>query len=202
MPFDPTLPATSANVKAAELRGQFNGLKALIDAVANVTSATVDSVTTLNPGDPATVSVSVIGNVLHVSFGIPRGADGPAGIQGPQGPAFANALVEGVTTLDPGNNATVSAFFDGSNVHFTFAIPRGAQGDQGIQGIQGPAGEVTNAALATALTDTLNSAAANSSANTNAVAPLGILVSDPPTQGELQAVVNKLDELINALRRP
>jgi hypothetical protein len=29
----------------------------------------------------------------------------------------------------------------------------------------------------------------------------GLVVSDPPTQSELQAIVSKLDELINALRR-
>jgi hypothetical protein len=30
---------------------------------------------------------------------------------------------------------------------------------------------------------------------------LGLTVSDPPTQSELQAVANKLNELIAALRR-
>ena len=195
MSFDPTKPAPGDDLDAVLVRSQLNALKALIDAVATVTSATVDAVTTLNPGDPATVSLSVVGGVLHISFGIPRGADG---LTGPQGPAFAAALVDGVTTLDPGNNASVTVFFDGNNVHFSFAIPRGAQGEQGVQGLPG---EVTNAALASALATTLNSAAANSSANTNAVTPLGILVSDPPTQAELQAVVNKLDELITALRR-
>ncbi len=39
------------------------------------------------------------------------------------------------------------------------------------------------------------------SSNSNAVAALGIVVSDPPTQAEMQQVVNKVDELITALRR-
>jgi hypothetical protein len=39
------------------------------------------------------------------------------------------------------------------------------------------------------------------SANSNAVATLGMTVSDPPTQGEVQALADKLDELILALRR-
>jgi len=39
------------------------------------------------------------------------------------------------------------------------------------------------------------------SANTNGVQLLGLTVSDPPTQSELQAVANKIDELINASRR-
>ena len=40
-----------------------------------------------------------------------------------------------------------------------------------------------------------------SSSNSNAVNTLGLAVSDPPTQGELQSIADKLDELINALRR-
>ena len=71
--------------------------------------------------------------------------------------------------------------------------PQGIQGPQGDAGPQGAPGEVTNAALATAL--------AGTSANSNGVALLGITVSDPPTQAEMQAVANKLDELITALRR-
>jgi hypothetical protein len=39
------------------------------------------------------------------------------------------------------------------------------------------------------------------SANSNGVATLGMVVSDPPTQGEVQAIADNLDELINALRR-
>jgi hypothetical protein len=39
------------------------------------------------------------------------------------------------------------------------------------------------------------------SANSNGVATLGMSVSDPPTQGEVQAIADKVDELINALRR-
>jgi len=40
-----------------------------------------------------------------------------------------------------------------------------------------------------------------SSANTNAIGLLGLTVSDPPTQTEMQTIANKLDELIAALRR-
>ena len=54
-------------------------------------------------------------------------------------------------------------------------------------------GEVNNAALATDI--------AGTSADSKGVALLGIAVSDPPTQAEMQAVANKLDELITALRR-
>ncbi len=39
------------------------------------------------------------------------------------------------------------------------------------------------------------------SSNSNGVATLSMAVSDPPTQGEVQAIADKVDELINALRR-
>ena len=39
------------------------------------------------------------------------------------------------------------------------------------------------------------------SANSNGVGNLGLAISDPPQQGEVQAIADKLDELINALRR-
>ncbi len=65
--------------------------------------------------------------------------------------------------------------------------PRHSSGAQGIPG------EVTNAALSSAIGTTSN--------NSNGVSTLGISVSDPPSQGEMQQVVSKLDELILALRR-
>ena len=196
MPYDPSFPATRAELKSAAFRDQFQGLKALIDAITSVTVATVDTVNTLNPGDPATVSVSIIGSVLHLTFGIPRGVDG---VPGPQGSPFAAAIVDGVTTVDPGNPATVTTFFDGNNVHFTFSIPRGAQGEQGIQG---PPGEVTTAALNTAITNALTTAAGNSSANSNAVPTLDTpFANDPPTLSDLESLRTKINELITALRR-
>jgi hypothetical protein len=39
------------------------------------------------------------------------------------------------------------------------------------------------------------------SAHSSAVATLGLTVSDPPRQMEMQALANKLDELSAALRR-
>ena len=115
-------------------------------------------------------------------------------------------MVDGVATLNPGDPATVSTSFDGSNVHFQFGIPRGAtgtdgapgqQGPQGDAGPQGPAGEVTTDALNNALANAI----AGTSYNTNGVALLSLTVSDPPTQAEMQAIANKLDEVILAQRR-
>jgi len=187
------------------MRSQLNGLKDLIDAVQSVTSAQVDATTTLNPGDAASVQTSFDGASVRLNFGIPRGADGTNGSNGghgsngndggpgAQGPPFANAVVDGVNTLNPGDNATVQTSFDGSNVRFTFGIPRGQNGNDGGTGGQGQPGEVSNAQLSSAISGTSNI--------TNAVSALNMTVSDPPTQGEMQAIASKLDELITALRR-
>ena len=155
--FDPTYPATNALIESAPMRGQFQGLKALIDAVPTITTAQVDAVTTLNPGDPATVGVSITGGVLHLTFGIPQGVDGAQGNDGPEG-------------------------------------PQGIPGPPGEPGSPGLPGEVTFADLTTELTN-------NTSANSNGVGTLGFFANDPPNQSDVQQIIDKLDELINALRR-
>jgi len=175
----------------AMFRGQFQGLKSLIDAFVSITAAQVDGVTTVNPGDPAAVSVSIIANTLRFTFAIPRGNDGTqggAGATGPQGPPFAQAIVDAVNTLLPGTDATVSVSFDGTNVHFTYGIPRGNDG------IQGPPGEVTAAQLAAAIIGTSN--------NTNSVSTMDTpFTNDPPTLADIELVRTKYNELVLAARR-
>jgi|APTNR8051073442_1049403.scaffolds.fasta_scaffold20288_3 hypothetical protein len=136
--FDPALPANNADLVSAVMRSQLTGLKALIDAIASISAAMVDSTSTLPPGSPAGVSVTVDGNTLH----------------------------------------------------FTFEIP---QGDPGNPGDPGPPGEVSSMQL--------NDAIQTTSANSNSVAELAGAISDPPQQMEVQAIADKLDELILALRR-
>ena len=77
--------------------------------------------------------------------------------------------------------------FDGTDVHFSFQIPQGESGEQG------PAGEVSQGDLETAL--------GSSSSNSNDVSFLNFSVNDPPTQQDVQLVLDKVDELIQALRR-
>jgi hypothetical protein len=251
MPYDPNLPQAGTEIDAVQMRAQLTGLKDLIDAVPQITGAVVDAVNSTDPGTPAVVTVSVSGSVLHFAFDIPQGSEGipgqpgstgSSGSTGPEGPPFTNFVVDGVTTLDPGEPATVTAnfngsavqlsfgiprgsegsegapgppfasavvdgvttldpnepasvdsTFDGTTVHFTFGIPRGADGNQGAEGSQGQPGEVTLQQLADEI--------ANTSNNVNHVTPLGLAVSDPPTQAEVQQLADKLDELINALWR-
>jgi hypothetical protein len=194
MPYDPNIPATNAEATSTMFRGQFNGLKDLIDAIQTIGSATVDGVNTLPPGNPAAVTVSASGGMLHFSFGIPQGIEGPQGITGPP---FALAVVDSVTTLPPGTSAAVNVFFDGSNVHFTFAIPQGQDGPQGIQGYQGAPGEVTLSQLDNAITGVLNV----TSNNSNGVNTLNQPADANYNQAQMQDVLSKLDELILALRR-
>jgi len=150
-------------------------------------NAVVDVVNTLPSGDPATVESTFDGSTVHLTFGIPQGADGGDGMDGPP---FADAVVDAVNTLSPGDQATVESTFDGSTVHLTFGIPAGYDGASGNDGAPG---EVSLQQLEDAISDT--------SANSNGVDTLGMVVSEPPTQAEVQQIADKLDELINALRR-
>src|SRR5712672_2708773 len=108
MPYDPDLPKENTIADAAEMRGQLQGLFAAFLA-GRITSAQVDAVNTTDPGQPASVTAQITGNVLHLTLNIPRGATGTAGTDGtpggpgpagPQGPPFANALIGGVSTLN------------------------------------------------------------------------------------------------------
>jgi hypothetical protein len=132
MPYDPNYPPQDAEIESAPLRVQFQGLKTLIDAVPTVTSAVVDAVNTLPAGDPAEVSVSVVGGVLHLSFGIPMGQSGPPG-------------------------------------------------------------EVTLVELAAQI--------ATTSSNSNAVSAFGETADGAYNVTQMQSLINKVDELITALRR-
>ncbi|MBE7495721.1 MAG: hypothetical protein HS117_12290 [Verrucomicrobiaceae bacterium] len=136
--FDPAQPATNSALSSAVMRSQLTSLKALIDAILTLTAAQVDDVTTLNPGDPATVAVSVTGSTLHFTFGIPRG-------------------------------------------------------DTGAQGQQGPPGEVSQVQL--------DAAIAGTAVNPGAVSPLGQSAFSYYDQTQMQNVLDKVDELLNALKR-
>ncbi len=199
--FDPNIPADHADLTGVMFRGQFQGLKALIDAVSGVTGAVVDSVTTLPAGSQANVSVSVVGTELHLSFGIPEGMQGEQGMQGqtgpdgPVGPPFANAVVDAVDTLNPGEPATVGLIFDGTNVRFTFGIPRGSDGATGATGQNG---EVTQVDLNNALQNTLS----QTSNVTNQVSTLDTpFTNDPPTTADLELMRQAYNDLVLALRR-
>lgn len=59
-----------------------------------------------------------------------------------------------------------------------------------------------NADIQTRVTaSALNGAISGTSNNSNNVNTLNLSISDPPQQWEVQQMANKIDELINALRR-
>ena len=93
-------------------------------------------------------------------------------------------------------------------------VPAGPPGPQGPAGPEGPAGaggpggaarsareRWTAQQLSYSMEQTLAAAMAGSAANMNQIQPLQITISDPPTQSDVQAVLDKLNELIAALRR-
>jgi hypothetical protein len=150
MPYDPDWPPSHADLTSPAFRAQFQGLKTLIDAV-------------------------------------------PAGPEGPPGPPFADAVVDGVTTLEPGEPATVEATFDGTDVHLTFGIPRGNDGGTGSDGPVGPPGEVTSQQLTDAI--------ATTAWNPPAIGPFGGSFSDPPTQAEMMDFAAYVESFRLALTR-
>lgn len=203
MAFDPNLPQENTPLDAAQMRGQLNGLAALIAAMQSITGAQVDGVITLNPGEAAAVTLTVDGQTLRFTFAIPKGSDGAQGVQGipgndgapgGQGPPFATCIIDSVTTLAPGTEAWVTQNFDGTAIHLAFGIPMGVAGATGADGAPG---EVTNAALESAI----STAVSGTSNNTNSVATLDTAPSDPPSFADYEALRAKMNEMILAARR-
>jgi hypothetical protein len=67
--FDPTLPQENTLADAAQMRSQFNGLKALIDALLQVSAAQVDAVNTLPPWAPGEVPVAALSLQVRGALG-------------------------------------------------------------------------------------------------------------------------------------
>ena len=133
-----------------------------------------------NQGDPGPQGVP--GN---------NGSDGAPGPQGPQG----NDGVSVSNVYDDGTGRAVIQLSNGSSFGpFTIASgPQGMTGNDGPQGPQGPVGEISSMDLNTAIGST--------SANTNGVDLIAYSPSDPPTAADWQALADKMNELITALRR-
>jgi hypothetical protein len=230
MAFDPNLPGNHTQVSSAELRSQFTGLKALIDAVPagpqgppgndgapGAEGRGIDEVYdsgdgramvrmsdgatygpfTIASGPPGPEGTGVSGFVdngggsfvIHTNDGQIYGPFTPPG--GPEGPAGPEG--RGITNVrDNGDGRAVVEMSDGSS-YGPFSVASGPAGPGGPTGPQGPAGEVTGMQL----TESINSAIAGTSANSNTVQPLGTPYADP----EKEEMRQKINELIQALRR-
>ena len=107
---------------------------------ASITGASATT-TTLGAGEKATAEVSLTGGELSrgfdFTFGIPKGEKGDDGTS-----ASITGATATVTTLDAGNDATVTVGNTGSEFsrgfNFTFGIPKGEKGDPGQTGPAGP----------------------------------------------------------------
>lgn len=124
-------------------------------------SVEVGTTTTSDPGSDANVVNSGTTQNVRLDFTIPRGEQGPQGIQGPvgekgdpgeQGPRgeqgvpgetgpAPNVKVGQTTTGGPGTDADVSIEQVEDMVILDFTIPRGATGAQGPAGADGAPGE-------------------------------------------------------------
>lgn len=100
----------------------------------------IGTVTTLQPGESATVSQTVQDNVHTLDFGIPQGPTGPQGQVGATGPSGADGIsptisIGQVQTLDAGQPASVTETVEGNNHILNFSIPQGIPGPVGVSGL-------------------------------------------------------------------
>ena len=112
----------------------------------------VGTTTTLDAGNPATVSNSGTSSAAVFDFGIPKGPKGDPGAAG----AGATVAAGTTTTLPAGSSATVTNSGTSTAAVFNFGIPKGDKGDTGSSGADGAAatiavGTTTTLPVATSL---------------------------------------------------
>jgi len=113
----------------------------------------ITEVDSLNPASAATASVNAANGEAQFTFGIPRGEQGAEGPEGPEGPAGPTGETGATgsagttytpeataTTLDAGEDATVTVSVSGSVATYSFGIPRGSDGAPGDDGQDGAPG--------------------------------------------------------------
>src|SRR6185436_11383074 len=136
MPYDASLPVNGSKVKAAELRGQFAGLKELIDAVPAGP-----------PGQGFVFRGAWDGTSSYMPYDVATHA----------GSVYVAVAVVSPTPTEPQDLPTHWQLFAQRGTD-------GGQGGQGEQGIQGAPGEVTNAAMADAIATAIAGTSNNTNA--------------------------------------
>lgn len=109
-------------------------------------TVTVGTVTTVDPGEPATVTNVGTATAAVLNFEIPRGEKGEKGDKGDKGEKgdkgdAATITVGTVTTVGPEDPATVTNVGTATAAIFDFEIPKGEKGDKGDPGdgdVSGP----------------------------------------------------------------
>lgn len=93
------------------------------------------NVETLEPGQPATASVTGEGPAYQINLGIPRGQTGAQGAPGQNGEdgQTPTITVGTVTTLAPGQDATAEITGQTPDLTLNLGIPQGQPGKDGVQ---------------------------------------------------------------------
>ena len=154
-------------------------------------TVTVGEVTTGEAGTDASVTNSGTENAAVLDFVLPKGEKGDQGEKGEQGDpgqdgadgAAATVTVGEVTTLEAGEEATVTNSGTENAAVLDFAIPKGEKGDQGDPGpagADGAAATIEVGSVTSGDTASVKNAGTESSAVLNFVLPKG----DKGDQGE------------------
>lgn len=95
----------------------------------------------------ASAEVTVVGSEIQFKFGLPKGEKGDkgdTGEKGDKGDKGEDGSIEGFTaiaTAQDSQTASAQVNVVGTELSFSFGLPRGAKGDKGDQGEQGEKGE-------------------------------------------------------------
>lgn len=147
--------------------------------------ATFHNAMPFDPTKPANATKVVAAELRSQFNGLKDLIDAiPAGPEGPVGPAFSNVQIGSVMTGTPGSPAGAQVDVLGNSVTISFTIPAGDAGQ---------AGEVSNSVLASEIAGTAR--------NPASVAMLAGGISNPPTQAEIQALQDKINEMLAAMQR-
>ncbi|MCX6899711.1 MAG: hypothetical protein NT105_13560 [Verrucomicrobia bacterium] len=216
MPFDPNWPIGDVVISDTKMREQFTGLKALIDATpagpqglpgekgnpgeqgpAGPAGADGRSIVNVRDDGLGRVLVEMSDGATYGPFSVASGPQGETGSAGADGRSVTNIR-------DIGSGSFMVDMSDGSS-YGPFTPPPGATGERGSDGMsgangmdgapgpQGPAGDVSAQQLSDAINGTPR--------NVDGLGTLDISISDPPTQGEMQLVLDNYNNLVRALRR-
>ncbi len=100
----------------------------------------VGTVTTLEAGSNATVTMSENNNVYTLNFGIPKGNKGDTGASGGSGETTVINPTITIGTVTNGDTASATITGDSPNYTLNLVLPKGAKGDKGDKGEKGDAG--------------------------------------------------------------
>lgn len=100
----------------------------------------VGSVTTLDAGSNATVTMSENSNVYTLDFGIPKGAKGDTGASGSSGETTVVNPTIAIGTVTGGDTASATITGDSPNYTLNLVLPKGGKGDRGATGAKGADG--------------------------------------------------------------